>query len=81
MTHKIRFEFVESFSRSIILSDEPSQIENFRQEIDCLLHKASPSCRNAKSQPYIEKIKGGYEVNYAGFMKIMSAIGCYMKQL
>ncbi len=79
MIHRIRFDFVENVSRSISFSDEPSHIENIRQEIDALIYRASSCSPNATSQPYIEKVKSGYRVNYAGFMKVMSAIGYHMK--
>lgn len=76
----IRFHFVGSNSRSILLTDEPSFISTVMQEIDSLIYrnvKVSPNC---VSQAYIEKTGAKtYKVNYAGYMKIMSAVGHHMK--
>ena len=76
----IRFNFIGSVSRSILMTGEPAFIVTVKQEIDSLSYNRKHSHLSAISQPYIEKTGATtYKVNYPGYMKIMSAIAPHMK--
>lgn len=80
MKKSIRFNFVGSNERSILLTDEDDTIDIISQEIDTFMYNKNYILTKGLSRPYIIKVAvNRYDVSYEGFMKIMSVIAYHMK--